>query len=145
MSIVIKSFEELNTKELYQLLKLRIDVFVVEQNCPYPELDYKDQMSQHYWMMDNGEMTTYLRVYERERSVYGIGRIVTNPNFRGKGLGRQLIQKAIGDIKALSGVSKILIQAQAHLTHYYESFGFEICSEEYLEDDIPHIDLHILL
>jgi len=145
MQTIIKSFEELSTQELYQLLKLRVDVFVVEQDCPYPELDDEDQSCQHYMLMDEDQIAVYLRTFERESSVYGIGRIVTHSSHRGQGLGRKLIQRAIDDISEISNVTHILIHAQAHLIKYYESFGFEICSEEYLEDNIPHINLQISL
>lgn len=145
MVIVIKSFQELTLHELYEILKLRVDVFVVEQNCPYPELDDKDQKCQHYWVSKDHQVAAYLRTYIREPGIYGIGRIVTNPNFRGLGIGRLLIQKTIEDIRKIAGINTILIQAQAHLTSYYESFGFKICSQEYLEDNIPHIDLKIEL
>lgn len=145
MQTIIKSFSDLNTRELYQILKLRVDVFVVEQNCPYPELDDKDQKSKHYWLEDDNQIVAYLRTYPKGSSTYAIGRIVTNANFRGRGLGKVLIQKAIDDIKEITGVSEIFMQAQSHLIVYYRSFGFEACSEEYLEDDIPHTDLQILL
>ncbi|MGL1889583.1 MAG: GNAT family N-acetyltransferase, partial [Reichenbachiella sp.] len=75
--------------------------------------------------------------------LYGIGRIVTHANSRGKGVGRQLIRKAIEDIQQIKGISSILIHGQSHLEAYYNTFGFKVCSEEYLEDDIPHYDMII--
>ncbi|SHK05065.1 ElaA protein [Reichenbachiella agariperforans] len=143
--IQIKSFDQLDIHSLYRLLKLRVDVFVVEQNCPYPELSEKDQVSDHYMLYDGEELAAYLRTYEREPGVYGIGRIVTDVRYRGKGLAGNLIRQAMARIQATEGAKEIYVQGQSHLIQYYESFGLTVCSEEYLEDNIPHTDLHVIL
>ncbi|PIB36941.1 hypothetical protein BFP72_16790 [Reichenbachiella sp. 5M10] len=141
----IKTFEELNTTELYQLLKLRVDVFVVEQNCPYPELSDLDKVSDHFMLYDGEKLAAYLRTYLRDPGVYGIGRIVTDVRYRSKGLAGDLIRAAMARIHGVEGAKEIYVQGQSHLTKYYESFGFKVCSEEYLEDDIPHTDLHLMI
>ncbi|UXP33390.1 GNAT family N-acetyltransferase [Reichenbachiella agarivorans] len=139
----IKTFDQLSTKELYQFLKLRVDVFVVEQNCPYPELSDKDEKSLHYMLYDGQELAAYLRTYQREKGVYAIGRIVTDHRYRGKGLAGKLIHEAIAKIQSTEGAKEIYVQGQSPLVDYYRSFGLEVCSQEYLEDNIPHTDLNL--
>ncbi|MCV9388234.1 GNAT family N-acetyltransferase [Reichenbachiella ulvae] len=145
MRIEKKTFDELSTRELYALLKLRVDVFVVEQNCPYPELGDTDEVAMHFLGYEGEQLAAYLRTYERTPGEYGIGRIVTQMNHRGKGLAAELIRLAMGYIKSLPGAKRIVVQAQSHLVDYYSGFGFSVCSEEYLEDDIPHTDLDLNL
>ena len=140
--VIIKSFEELNKAELYQIIQLRIAVFVVEQNCPYPDLDDKDQEAQHMWIEDAGEIVCYLRINPSgSRFVEpSLGRIVTKKNHRKQGLAEALIKQAI-DLICKKESRAIRISAQCYLEKYYEKFGFLKASEEYLEDDIPHIEM----
>ncbi len=145
MQWICKSFEQLTTHELYQLLRLRVDVFVVEQTCPYPELDGKDQLEEVYQLLGykDNQLIACARLLEKGISfeTASIGRVATNLNHRGNGLGHQLIQTALEYCIQLWGDVDITIGAQSHLEHYYEKHGFEKISEEYLEDDIPHIDM----
>ena len=140
--VIIKSFEELNKVELYQIIQLRIAVFIVEQDCPYPDLDDMDQDAQHLWIEDAGEIVCYLRVNPAGSrfSEPSLGRIVTKKSHRKQGLAEILINRAI-DLVCEKESRAIRISAQCYLEKYYEKFGFLKASEEYLEDDIPHIEM----
>ena len=140
--VIIKSFEELNKAELYQIIQLRIAIFIVEQNCPYPDLDDMDQDAQHMWIEDAGEIVCYLRVNPAGSRFTepSLGRIVTKKSHRNHGLAEKLIKKAI-DLVCEKESKAIRISAQCYLEKYYEKFGFIKASEEYLEDDIPHIEM----
>lgn len=131
-----KTFGELTTRELYNLLALRTEVFVVEQECPYQEVDGKDITAHHYWIEEDGTIVAVLRVLVDENPI-AIGRVVTKPSHRGKGYSRQLMEAAVADF----GNSELYLQAQTYVESFYASFGFSRTSEEYLEDDIPHVDM----
>lgn len=139
----IKAFDLLSLQELYTILTLRTDVFVVEQACPYPEVDGKDPNCLHLLGMDNGELVAYLRILPAGLSYdeVSIGRVVIKSSHRGKGLGRPMMEQAIHFITNEWKESQIKIGAQAHLEKFYSSLGFEAVSEVYLEDDIPHLDM----
>ena len=139
----IKKFDELSTKELYAILKERTDVFVVEQACPYPELDGKDFASYHLFKEQDGEIVAYLRVLPAGVSYdeASIGRVLVKQNYRGQGLAQQLLEKALCFLEDELHETTIKIQAQDYLRKFYGSFGFEVISETYLEDDIPHVDM----
>lgn len=139
-----KTFDELTTQELYRIIQLRNEVFVVEQDCPYQDADGKDFVCGHVWATIDGEVAAYSRIvpkgvsYENELS---IGRVISSQKFRGKGLGIQLIKNSIEIIENRFQTTTIRISAQLYLKAFYESFGFEQVSEEYLEDNIPHIEM----
>lgn len=145
MKIVIKSFKELTTDELYVLLKLRIDVFVVEQNCPYPELDDKDQIATHILGYYKNKLATYARIFAVSQyfdNHAAIGRIATHKNFRNLKLGRKIVQKSIDLCHKLYGENTpIKIAAQTYLNSFYTSFGFNIDGKEFLEDGLPHVHM----
>ena len=140
-----KHFTELTTKELYQILTLRSLVFVVEQNCVYLDLDQKDCNCWHLCGWEAEELVAYARVlapgvsYEEA----SIGRVVTSPNHRKKGYGRALMKEAIQKTRAQFNTTWIKIGAQCYLINFYESFGFRVSSEEYMEDGIPHIEMQL--
>ncbi|QWW69572.1 GNAT family N-acetyltransferase [Rhizobium sp. WYJ-E13] len=139
----LKGLDELSARELYDLLRMRVDVFVVEQNCPYPELDGKDIDALHLRLLDDGELlgsTRLLKPYRAQDPVK-IGRVVVSPTHRGKRLGDALMTESIAVCERLCPGNPIALSAQAHLRRFYESFGFVKTSEEYLEDGIPHIDM----
>ncbi|MGO0041302.1 GNAT family N-acetyltransferase [Streptococcus suis] len=125
------------------MLTLRVEVFVVEQACPYPEVDGKDPNCLHLLGTDGGELVAYLRILTAGLSYdeVSIGRVVIKPSHRGKGLGRPMMEQAIHFITNEWKESQIKIGAQAHLEKFYSSLGFEAFSEVYLEDDIPHLDM----
>jgi len=140
--VIIKSFEELNKAELYQIVQLRIAVFIIEQDCPYPDLDDMDQDAQHLWIEDAGEIVCYLRVNPAGSRFLepSLGRIVTKKSHRNRGYAEMLIKRAI-DLVCEKESRAIRISAQCYLEKYYEKFGFIKASEEYLEDNIPHIEM----
>ncbi|MBQ0147879.1 MAG: GNAT family N-acetyltransferase [Flavobacteriaceae bacterium] len=139
-----KLFNELTAKELYQIIQLRNEVFVIEQDCIYQDADGKDLKCGHLWATINDEVVAYSRIvpkgisYENEPS---IGRVVSRGKHRGLGLGKHLIANSIQVIENRCFTSSIRISAQLYLKKFYESFGFEQVSKEYLEDDIPHIEM----
>lgn len=132
------SFRDLDTTTLYAILRLRVDVFVVEQECPYPELDGRDTEpgTRHLWFERGGEVRAYLRVL-RDPDAERIGRVVTAKDARGAGLAGRLITEALTVI----GNRPAVLHAQAHLADYYATFGFAPSGPEYLEDGIPHIPM----
>lgn len=141
MQWFLKTFDELTLEEFHSILKLRIDIFVVEQNCPYPELDNKDQLAYHFFCKDNNEVIAYTRIfkpgdYYKEAA---FGRVVVHQNFRKQALGKELIFRTIEETYKLFNETPIKIGAQIYLNKFYKSFGFNQIGAEYLEDGIPHI------
>ena len=143
MKLVSKFFDELTTKELYEILKARADIFVVEQECVYQDVDGKDYESLHVFYEENGKVVAYLRSFVKEKDVIQMGRVLTIEH--GKGLGGKLLKAGIEEIKAKQNPKKIFIEAQCYATGYYEREGFQICSEEFLEDGIPHVEMELVL
>ena len=139
----IKTFEALSVNELYDILKLRSEIFVVEQNCVYLDLDGKDKLALHLLGECEGEIVAYSRLFKPGISFENasIGRVVVDANHRDKKWGHKLMQEAIAGIQFHFGESKITIGAQLYLKKFYESHGFVQTSEMYLEDDIPHIEM----
>lgn len=137
----IKRFEELHTEELYQLLRLRTEVFVVEQNCVYQDLDNKDQQALHVLGYTAGQLVAYTRCFDK--NLYfeeaSIGRVVVHPDYRHLKFGYRLMQKSIAVIQEEFHTTTIKISAQQYLIRFYEQLGFQTTGEGYLEDDIPHI------
>ena len=139
----LKKFEDLSTHELYSLLQVRVAVFVVEQMCPYPEVDGHDLASYHLYGTQNGEIIAYCRILPRG-TVYqeaSIGRVLVNQKFRGQGLAGQLMTRTLRFMEEELLEKTIKIQAQDYLREFYSSFGFQPISEVYLEDNIPHVDM----
>ncbi len=139
MELVIKKFSELTAEELYEILKLRVDVFVVEQNCPYPEIDGKDKEAYHLWLKDEKGIAAYLRVLDRGVSFEdcAIGRVISAR--RRQGIGTEILKAGITAAKEKFGADKITIEAQVYAKEFYEKQGFVQVSEPFLEDGIPHI------
>ncbi|MGL4947029.1 MAG: GNAT family N-acetyltransferase, partial [Cetobacterium sp.] len=143
MEILIKKFEELTTKELYEILKLRSEVFIVEQACVYNDVDGKDYDSTHIMMLENGVLAAYIRTIPAGISYdsSSFGRVLVREQFRGLNLGRKVVEAAIHYLFNVEGVEAITIGGQHHLEKFYHSFGFKTISEVYLDDNIPHIDM----
>ncbi|MCL9769433.1 GNAT family N-acetyltransferase [Flavobacterium sp. HXWNR69] len=139
----IKRFNELSTTELYSLLQLRSEVFVVEQNCVYQDIDGKDKKALHVLGYCNGDLAAYSRLFDKGYyfDEASIGRVIVSPKYRNKKFGHDLIQVSIKAIKDCFKVTAITISAQQYLKKFYESHGFIQTSEMYLEDDIPHIQM----
>ena len=141
-SVIIKTFHELDKEELYKFMQLRIEVFIVEQDCPYQDLDDLDSQGTHMWIEEDGVVLTYLRLNPpgtrfKEPS---LGRIVTKESARSRGLAEIIINKALEIIDNNYSMST-RISAQSYLEEYYSKFDFVKCSEEYMEDNIPHIEM----
>jgi ElaA protein len=144
MNWIIKPFESLNTKELYQILQVRNEVFIVEQDCPYQDLDNKDFASLHLWKEDaTGAIAAYCRLLPAGISYKepSIGRVLTSATNRGLGLARAMMEDAIAYIQKEWRTHHIRISAQLYLKAFYESLGFQQVGETYLEDAIPHIEM----
>ena len=139
----IKTFEELSTRELHQILKVRIEVFVVEPNCPYPEIDGYDLQAIHLWAETEGEVAAYCRIFGPglKYDESSIGRVLTNPNFRKMTLGKTLMNLAIHSVEARFRKSSIRISAQDYLLQFYSAMGFLPTGKNYLEDNIPHSEM----
>ena len=134
-------FPELSLEQLYAIMRLRQEVFVVEQNCPYLDADGLDQKSLHLMRYQNKDLVAYTRLvpkgisYEKYAS---IGRVITTQAVRGKGFGKALMMASIQQLHLHFGVQPIKISAQSHLLRFYQECGFQSTGEEYLEDGIPH-------
>ncbi|MGL4474495.1 MAG: GNAT family N-acetyltransferase [Shewanella sp.] len=144
----IAKFEHLSVQTLYQILKLRVDVFVVEQACAYPELDGKDCLddSRHVWFQSEvGDILAYARILPAGASYLhpAIGRVIVASASRGKGLAQELMQLAVAYCQQTWPGKPVDIGAQHHLLAFYQGVGFEAISEVYLEDGIPHIDMRL--
>ncbi len=139
----IKPFQALSLSELYSILQLRSEVFVVEQNCIYQDIDGKDEKALHVLGEFDGKIVAYARLFKPndyfEKS--SIGRVIVDQDFRDKKLGHFLMREAIEAIRNHFGETQITISAQLYLKNFYESLGFIQTSEMYLEDDIPHIEM----
>ncbi|MEU3456037.1 GNAT family N-acetyltransferase [Micromonospora sp. NPDC006766] len=132
----LASFAELDARTFHDLLRLRINVFVVEQTCPYPELDGRDVEpgTRHLWLTRDGAVVAYLRILADPGGVARIGRVVVAPAARGAGLAGRLMTEAL----ALVGAGPCVLEAQSHLVDFYAGHGFAVSGPGYLDDGIPH-------
>lgn len=135
----VRSFDELSARELYAIIALRERVFVVEQRCTYLDADGADPMCHHLWCAEADAVLAYCRLVPAgvKFPEASIGRVITAPEARRTGLGRELMRRALERL----GPVPIRIAAQVYLERFYEDFGFVRAGEDYLEDDIPHVDM----
>jgi ElaA protein len=140
---ICKKFDELTPHELYAILQLRNEVFIVEQNCVFQDADNKDQYCYHLMGWQQNDLIAYSRIVPPEISYSesSIGRIVTSPKARRTGAGKELVEQSIYQLHKLFGDIPIKIGAQMYLKKFYVSFGFRQTSDIYLEDNIPHIEM----
>jgi ElaA protein len=140
---ICKPFDALTVNELYNILKLRSQVFVVEQKCIFLDADDQDQFCQHLMLVKNKELVAYARIVPPgiSYSEPSIGRVISNADYRGQGFGVELMKLAIQNCIRLHGVHPIKIGAQLYLKSFYESFGFKIEGDIYDEDGIDHIHM----
>ena len=138
--IVTKIFSELDKDELYQILRLRSEVFVVEQVCVYQDIDNKDQIAIHLLYKKGDEIIAYARIFKKGDYYENpsIGRVVVSKNKRGKDLGKEIMLESMKYIKNNIKGEKIELSAQVYLDNFYKDLGFYSKGEEYLEDGIPH-------
>ncbi|WP_165008479.1 GNAT family N-acetyltransferase [Neisseria yangbaofengii] len=139
MEIKAKFFHELTTTELYEILKARSAIFVLEQNCVYQDMDDKDYASLHIFYEQNGQVVAYLRAFAKDADLVHMGRVLTVQ--RGTGLGGKILKEGIHQIQKRFAPKQIYIEAQSYVVGYYEREGFSVCSEEFLEDGIPHVQM----
>ncbi|MFY1701137.1 GNAT family N-acetyltransferase [Micromonospora sp. WMMA1923] len=139
MEVRVASFAELDPRTFHDLLRLRIDVFVVEQACPYPELDGRDVEpgTRHLWLGRAGGVLAYLRILAESDGTARIGRVVVAPDERGRGLADRLVTEALRVV----GDRPSELHAQSHLTGWYRRYGFTVAGPEYVEDGIPHVPM----
>lgn len=138
-----KSFNKLTSRELYEIIRLRLEVFVVEQDAPYQDCDRKDYESFHLFGTLKGEIVAYCRLIPAGINYKEpcLGRVVTSPKVRREGYGRVAVFMGLEAMKTQFGTSECRISAQLYLKEFYESFGFEKVSDMYLEDGLPHIEM----
>lgn len=146
MKFLLKSFKELSLHQLFEIYKLRSEVFVVEQNCAYQDVDDKDLKAHHLLMFQDEQLVGYCRILPPNVSYKepAIGRVVTNKAFRRNGFGKLLMQQALKEAEALFPNQDIVISAQLYLLKFYTELGFAKEGEEYLEDNIPHIQMRFI-
>jgi ElaA protein len=140
----IKRFNELSAAEVYEILSLRCEVFIVEQNCPYPDPDGKDVKATHLLGYDSDQLIAYARIFGPGDyfDLTSIGRVLVKEVHRDRKLGHDLMKKAI-ELSDSNFPRPIKIHAQSYLRKFYESHGFEVHGEEFLEDDIPHLPMFL--
>lgn len=141
MEIDVKTFEELSSKELYEVLQLRSEVFVVEQDCVYQDIDGKDERALHILGWEDGNLVAYARCFQAGDyfDKASIGRVLVRENYRKLGYGHEITKASIKAIKTKYKTDTIKISAQVYLVIFYESHGFKTYGDRYMEDGIPHI------
>ena len=141
----VKKFDELTPQELYEILALRQNVFIIEQNCIYEDLDHYDQKATHIFAQNQDQkVIAYLRILPPKTKIkndYSISRVATCQSIRKLGLGKQLMTKALSTLNKSFSNPPIRISAQKYLENFYQEFGFKTISEPYLEDGISHIEM----
>lgn len=142
MKIEVKTLDEMTAKEFCKIAEERTKVFVVEQDCPYQEIDQLDYTAHHLVLRDDqGNFVGYTRIMDKDKDHSTFRRVLVCQQYRKHKYGRQLVQATIDETKKLFPEKAIKIQAQAYLQKFYESFGFKPVSDVYLEDNIPHLDM----
>lgn len=137
-----KTFSELTTTELFEIIRARLAVFVVEQNCIYQDLDDRDYRSLHVFYQAGSSITAYLRIYQDEQDgIVRMGRVLTTR--RGESLGLALLKDGIALCRSHFGAQRVDIEAQCYATGFYEKVGFQICSDPFLDDGIPHVQMYL--
>lgn len=143
MTIHTTSFSHLDNETLYDMLQLRSEVFVVEQNCVYQDLDGIDKKAMHSWIAEDGKMVACARFFMKNerKKVAQIGRIVVAKNQRRKRYASYLMRSVMDNAKRMLGAKHFYLEAQTYAIPFYERLGFKVCSEEFLEDGIPHVKM----
>ena len=145
MNLTAKRFEELDTKELYEILKARAEIFIMEQNIHYQDMDNVDYKSLHCFFIEENRVIAYLRAFYQEDNsdIVRIGRVLTLK--RGIGIGRELMEKSIIAIKEKMNCKKIIMDAQKYAVGFYEKFGFKSISSDFLEEGVLHVVMELEL
>ena len=137
----MKRFDELRLRQLYDILKLRYNVFIVEQQSIFDEYDDKDQEALHLFVEDHDAVVGYLRLYPESKSKYVIGRVCIRKDYRKRGLGRSLVKKAVDYVVSQRMVKTIALSAQKYLVDFYRTFDFREVSDVYDDAGVPHVDM----
>jgi ElaA protein len=139
-------FHALSVEQLYALLRLRVEIFMIEQNCLYPEIDGWDNEALHLMGYSDGKIALYARIFQPNHIYHAekfpparIGRVATHKDFRNQGLGHVLMRKALSEIERHSGKTQVILNAQSHLEKFYSRHGFNREGSEFMEDGIPHV------
>lgn len=145
MNLIAKKFDELTTKELYEILKARAEIFIMEQNIHYQDMDNIDYKSLHCFFMEENKVVAYLRAFYKDenRDVVKIGRVLTLKH--GNGIGKDLMKQSIEAIKNIMTCKKICMNAQKHAEGFYEKFGFITTSSDFLEEGVVHVAMELNL
>ena len=145
MNLIAKKFEELDIAELYEILKARAEIFIMEQNIHYQDLDNIDYKSLHCFFMEGNKVIAYLRAFYQEdnNDIVRIGRVLTLKH--GNGIGRELMEKSITAIKEKMKCKKIIMDAQKHAVGFYKKFGFQVVSDDFLEEGVVHAVMELKL
>ncbi|MGN0364735.1 MAG: GNAT family N-acetyltransferase [Suilimivivens sp.] len=145
MELTSKKFNELNTKELYEILKSRAEIFIIEQNIHYLDIDDVDYDSLHCFFIENNRVIAYLRAFYQndDKNIVKIGRVLTLKH--GKGIGNDLMIQSLQAIKEKFKCEKIIIDAQKHAVDFYEKFGFTTISNDFLEEGVIHVVMELEL
>lgn len=145
MKFIAKSFQELTTTELYEILKARTEIFVVEQQITYQDMDDVDYRSLHCFLQENNTVIAYLRAYYKNESdgAVQIGRVLTLQH--GKGIGKKLMEESMSAIHSRMKCSKFCMEAQKYAIGFYEKLGFQVTSEEFMEAGIVHVAMELVL
>ena len=143
MKITTYTYQQLSKEKLYQIIRLRLEVFVLEQNCIYQDLDNKDQKAIHLVGEEEGKVIAYTRLFKKGDYFENasIGRVIVKKESRKKDYGKKIMQKSIEELKNEHNEENIEISAQKYLIKFYDDLGFKKTGEEYLEDNIPHIKM----
>jgi ElaA protein len=140
----VKSFQELSLEEFHDIIALRIQIFIIEQDCPYQEVDGLDKLAYHLFFKNiKEEIIAVTRILPQGVSYQevAIGRVVVHEDYRGTGLGHQLLAESMNVVKEKFGEVPVRLSAQKHLENYYGNHGFQSTGKEYLEDGIPHVEM----
>ncbi len=145
MNLVVKKFNELTTTELYEILKSRAEIFIMEQQIRYQDMDNIDYKSLHCFFMENNKVVAYLRAFykEEDESIVKIGRVLTLNH--GNGLGKSLLEQSLKAVKNRMKCKKICMHAQQHTVGFYEKFGFKVTSSPFMEEGIVHVAMELEL
>ena len=143
MECIVKTFDELTAREVYEILQVRTAVFVVGQTCPYQEVDGVDYDAYHVYIRDDRGIRAYLRAFRKDGATVQLGRVMTLD--RGEGLGMAVLQAGIQTVRERMDVEKIFIEAQTYTIDFYGKVGFRVTGEEFLEDGIPHVPMTLEL
>ena len=143
MECIVKTFDELPAREVYEILQVRTAVFVGEQTCPYQEVDGVDYDAYHVYLRDDRGIRAYLRAFRKDGTTVQLGRVMTLD--RGEGLGMAVLQAGIQTVRERMGAEKIFIEAQTYTIDFYGKVGFRVTGEEFLEDGIPHLPMTLEL